>query len=184
MPGEIYERTAKSPPGYHSVAGEIVACDSSKIHVDGLTYEGAEEVFDYQTKEKVRGYKLFVIYDVVYRIPIYFEVRGINDADAPPLQDMVKKAVETTGKKIKRLYIDPGFYDEANFLWLDGKEHTEYVTGGKKGTKLYESKPTQGKASKKKRVRIAECTCSFSGGTPVWIVVEKKRTRLSNCEAF
>ncbi len=67
MPGEIYERAAKSPPGYHSVAGEIVACDSSKIHVDGLTYEGAEEVFDYQTKEKVRGYKLFVIYVIELR---------------------------------------------------------------------------------------------------------------------
>ena len=188
------------------VAGKIVACDSSKIRVDGLTYEGAEQVFDYQTKENVRGYKLFVIYDVVYRIPIYFEVRAINDADAPPLQNMVKKAVETTGKKIKRLYIDHGFYDEANFLWLDGKKHTEYVTRGKKGTKLYEQvaelseedfravvlktkeyepKTARGKASKKKRdsgkkpVRIAECTCSFSDGTPVRVVVEKRRTRLS-----
>ncbi len=83
------------------VAGETAACDSSKMRVDGLTYEGAEEVFDNQTKENVRGYKLFVIYDVVYRIPIYFEVRGIND--------------------------------EANFLWLDDKEHMEYVTRGKRG---------------------------------------------------
>jgi len=47
--------------------------------VDGRTYEGAEEVYDYP--KEARGYKLFVIYDVVYRIPIYFEVRGINDAD-------------------------------------------------------------------------------------------------------
>ena len=188
------------------VTGEIAACDSTKIRVDGLTYEGAEEVFDYQTKENVRGYKLFVIYDVVYRIPIYFEIRGINDADAPPLQEMVKKAKEITGKKIKRLYIDRGFYDEANFLWLGGKEHMEYVTRGKKGTKLYERaaeldeakfqevvlktkeyepKTPRGKASRKKRdaekkpVRIAECTCSFSDGTPVRIVMEKKRTRLS-----
>jgi hypothetical protein len=79
----------------------------------------------------MRGYKLFVIYDVVYRIPIYFEVRGINDADAPPLKEMVKKAKEITGTSIKRLYIDRGFYDEANFLWLDGEEHMEYVTRGK-----------------------------------------------------
>ena len=87
----------------------------------------------------------------------------------------------------------------------------EYVTRGKKGTKLYEraaeldeakfqevvlktkeyeQKTPRGKASRKKRdaekkpVRIAECTCSFSDGTPVRIVMEKKRTRLSNCEAF
>jgi uncharacterized protein with GYD domain len=188
------------------VTGETAACDSSKMRVDGLTYEGAEEVFDYQTKENVMGYKLFVIYDVVYRIPIYFEVRGINEADAPSLQDMVKKAVEITGKKIKRLYIDRGFYDEANFLWLDDKEHMEYVTRGKRGTKFYEQaaelgedefrevvlktkeyepKTARGKVAKLKRdaekkpVRIAECVCSFSGGIPVRIVVEKKRARLS-----
>lgn len=46
------------------VTGETVACDSSKMRVDGLTYEGAEEVFDHQKKENVKGYKLFVIYDV------------------------------------------------------------------------------------------------------------------------
>ncbi|MFZ2071166.1 MAG: hypothetical protein WAV32_06180 [Halobacteriota archaeon] len=135
------------------VAGEIVACDSSKIRVDGLTYEGAEEVFDYQTKENVRGYKLFVI------------------------------------------------YDEENFLWLGDKEHTEYVSRGKEGTKLYEQvaeldesefrevilktkeyepKTARGKAAQemrdeeKKPVRIAECTCSFSDGTPVRIVVENR----------
>jgi len=188
------------------VTGATVACDSTKMRVDGLTYEGAEEVFDYQKKENVRGYKLFVIYDVVYRIPIYFEVRGINDADAPPLKEMVKKAKQITGTSIKRLYIDRGFYDEANFLWLDDKEHIEYVTRGKQGTKLfeqaaelgdaefrvlvlktkeYEPKTAQGKAAKenrevdKKPVRIAECTCSFSTGTPVRVVVEKKRTLLS-----
>ncbi|KAF5427883.1 hypothetical protein C5S39_12660 [Candidatus Methanophagaceae archaeon] len=60
-----------------------------------------------------------MIYDVVYRIPIYFEVRGINDADAPPLKGMVKKAKEITGTSIKRLYIDRGFYDKAIFLWLN-----------------------------------------------------------------
>ena len=193
------------------VTGDTIACDSTKMRVDGLTYEGAEEVFDYQRKENVRGYKLFVIYDVVYRILIYFEVRGINDADAPPLKEMVKKAKEITGTSIKRLYIDRGFYDEANFLWLDDKEHMEYVTRGKQGTKLfeqaaelgddefrvlvlktreYEPKTARGKVAKEKRdvdkkpVRIAECTCSFSTGTPVRVVVEKKRTRLSNCEAF
>lgn len=41
-----------------------------------------------------------------------------------------------TGKSMKRLYIDRGFYDEANFLWLDDKEHIEYVTRGKKETKI------------------------------------------------
>ena len=84
MPGEIYERAAKSPPGYHSVAGEIVACDSSKIHVDGLTYEGAEEVFDYQTKEKVRGYKLFVIYVIELRsvlIKLFKSLINEHEAD-------------------------------------------------------------------------------------------------------
>jgi hypothetical protein len=109
------------------VTGEIAAGDSSKIYVNGKTYEGAEEVYDYLKKEKVRGYKLFVIYDVVYRIPIYFEVQGINDADGPSLKQMVEKAMEITGKRIKRIYIDRGFYDEANFRWLD-TEGIEYVT--------------------------------------------------------
>jgi hypothetical protein len=39
---------------------------------------------------------------------------------------MVEKAEEITGKKIKRLYIDRGFYDEENFVWLDKKKHVEY----------------------------------------------------------
>ena len=187
------------------VTGEIVAGDSSKIYVDGKTYEGAEEVYDYLKKENVRGYKLFVIYDVVYRIPIYFEVRGINDADGPSLKGMVEEAMEVTGKRIKRIYIDRGFYDEANFRWLD-EEGIEYVTRGKKGTvffeqaaelgedkfrevmlktKEYEPKTARGKASKQKRdeekkpVRIAECMCSFSDGSPVRMVVEKKRVQLS-----
>ena len=190
------------------VAGEIVAGDSSKIYVDGRTYEGAEEVYDYLKKENVRGYKLFVIYDVVYRIPIYFEVRGINDADGPSLKEMVEKAMEITGKRIKRVYIDRGFYDEANFRWL-AEEGVEYVTRGKKGTELYEQaaelgadefrevmlktkeyepKTARGKAAKLKRdeekkpVKVAECVCSFSDGSPVRVVVEKKRARLSKSD--
>jgi hypothetical protein len=46
---------------------------------------------------------------------------GINEADTPSLKAMVEKAEEITGKRIKRLYIDRGFYDEDNFLWLDRK---------------------------------------------------------------
>jgi hypothetical protein len=115
------------------VTGKTSTGDSSKVIVNGKSYEGTEEVYDYLKKENVIGYKLFVIYDVVYRIPIYFEVRGINEADAPSLKEMVEKAEEITGKRIKRLYIDRGFYDEKNFLWLDKKKHVEYVTRGKKG---------------------------------------------------
>ena len=103
--------------------------------MDGRTYEGAEEVYDYL--KEARGYKLFVIYDVGYRIPIYFEVRGINDADGPSLKEMVEKAMEIAGKRIKRVYIDRGFYDVANFRWL-AEEGMEYITRGKKGTELYE----------------------------------------------
>ena len=188
------------------VTGENSAGDSSKVIVNGKSYEGTEEVYDYLKKENVIGYKLFVIYDVVYRIPIYFEVRGINEADAPSLKEMVEKAEEITGKRIKRLYIDRGFYDEKNFVWLDKKKHVEYVTRGKKETvifeqaakveedrfkevmlktKEYEPKTASGKSKKKIRdakkrpVRIAERTCSFSDGTPVRVVVEKKRARLS-----
>jgi len=75
----------------------------------------------------VKGYKLFVIYDVMYRLPIYFKMRGINDADGPSLKEMVEKAMEITGKRIKRVYIDRGFYNGANFLWF-GEEGMEYVT--------------------------------------------------------
>jgi len=99
---------------------------------------------------------------------------------------------------------------EANFRWL-GEEGMEYVTRGKKGTEFYEQaaelgadkfrevmlktneyepKTARGKAAKLKRdeekkpVKVAECVCSFSDGSPVRVVVEKKRARLSNCEAF
>ena len=191
------------------VTGETTACDSSKVIVNGKTYEGTEEVYDYLKKEDVIGYKLFVVYDVVHRIPIYFEVRGINEADAPSLKEMVGKAEEITGKRIKRLYIDRGFYDEDNFLWLDKEKHVEYVTRGKKGTdifekaaelgddkfrevmlktKEYEPKTASGKAAKikrdekKKPVRIAECSYSFSSGSQVRVVVEKKRAQLSKTD--
>jgi len=53
-------------------------------------------------------------------------------------------------------------------------------------TKEYESKTAaRGKAAKKKRdeekkpVWIAECVCSFPDGSPVRVVVEKKRAQLS-----
>ncbi|NMX20889.1 hypothetical protein C5S30_00285 [ANME-1 cluster archaeon GoMg4] len=49
-------------------------------------------------KENARGYKLFVICDVVYRMPVYFGVRGINDADGPSLKETVEEAMEITGK--------------------------------------------------------------------------------------
>jgi len=50
---------------------------------------------------------------------------------------MVEKAMEIAGKRIKRVYIDRGFYDVANFRWL-AEEGMEYITRGKKGTELYE----------------------------------------------
>jgi len=54
------------------VTGETAACDSSKVIVNGKTYEGTEEVYGYLKKENMIGYKLFVICDVVHRIPIYW----------------------------------------------------------------------------------------------------------------
>ena len=115
------------------VTGETSAGDSSKVIVNGKSYDGTEEVYDYLKKENVIGYKLFVIYDVVYRIPIYFEVRGINEADSPSLKEMVEKAEEITGKRIKRLYIDRGFYDEENFLWLDKNKGIRAKNSPRKG---------------------------------------------------
>ncbi|MCW3140772.1 MAG: hypothetical protein N2V72_01120 [Methanophagales archaeon] len=51
----------------------------------------------------MKGYKLFVIYDVMYRLPIYFKMRGINDADGPSLKEMVEKAMNRKEDK-KGLY--------------------------------------------------------------------------------
>jgi len=192
------------------VAGETVAADASKITVDGKTYEGSEKVYDHQTKQNVTGYKLFVIYDVIYRIPIYFEIRGINEADSPKLQELVKNAMEWTGKKIKKIYIDRGFYDEDNFMWLNQeKRNIKYVTRGKAGTDFfkqaaklsddkfsemllktndYEPKTTRGEASKKKRdenkkpVKIAEYHSSFSDGSKVRVVAVKKNMKLSKTD--
>jgi Transposase DDE domain len=192
------------------VAGETVAADASKITVDGKTYEGSEKVYDHQTKQNVTGYKLFVIYDVIYRIPIYFEIRGINEADSPKLQELVKNAMEWTGKKIKKIYIDRGFYDEDNFMWLNQeKRNIKYVTRGKAGTDFfkqaaklsddkfsevllktndYEPKTTRGEASKKKRdenkkpVKIAEYDSSFSDGSKVRVVAVKKNMKLSKTD--
>jgi len=192
------------------VAGEIVAADASKITVDGKTYEGSEEVFDHMTKKNVTGYKLYVIYDVVYRIPIYFEIRGINEADGPILQDLVKKAMEWTGKKIKKIFIDRGFYGEDNFMWFNKeKQNIKYVTRGKAGTDFfnqaaklsddkfievllktddYEPKTPRGDASKQKRdeskkpVKIAEYYSYFSDGSKVRVVVVKKNMKLSKTD--
>lgn len=189
------------------VTGEIVACDSTKLYVDGDTYEDSGEVYDYITKENVKGYKLFVIYDVVHRIPIYFDVHPINDADGSELKKMVEKSMEMTGRRIKRMYIDRGFYDETNFMWLGKEEEKiEFITRGKRETYFfkqatelgedefrevmlktneYEPKTARGKASKRKRdekkepVKIAEFTSSFSDGSPVRVVLMKKKTQLS-----
>jgi len=193
------------------VTGEIVACDSTKLYVDGDTYEKSGEVYDYLKKETTKGYKLFVIYDVVHRIPIYFEVHPMNDADGPKLTKMIEKSMEITGRSIKRMYVDRGFYDETNFVWWgkekEGKKKIEFVTMGKRGTYLfkeaielgddkfrevtletneYEPKTSRGKASKRKRdakkepVKIADFKSSFSDGSPVRVVVMKKKTQLSN----
>ncbi len=192
------------------VVGEIVAADASKITVDGKTYEGSEEVYDHLTKQNVTGYKLFVIYDVIYRIPIYFEIRGINEADSPKLQELVKNAMEWTGKKIKKIYIDRGFYAEDNFMWLNQeKRNIKYVTRGKAGTDFfkqaaklsddkfsevliktndYEPKTVRGEASKKKRdenkkpVKIAEYYSSFSDCSKVRVVMVKKNMKLSKTD--
>jgi hypothetical protein len=192
------------------VAGEVVAADATKITVDGKTYEGSEEVYDPLTKRNVNGYKLYVIYDVIYRIPIYFEIKGINDADSPKLQELVKNAMEWTGKKIKKIYIDRGFYDEDNFMWLnEEKRNIKYVTRGKAGTDFfkqaaklsddkfsevllktndYEPKTALGQASKQKRdeskkpVKIAEYYGSFSDGSKVRVVAVKKNMKLSKTD--
>ncbi|MEA1998316.1 MAG: transposase [Euryarchaeota archaeon] len=100
------------------------SCDSTKLYVDGDTYENSGEVYDYLKKETTKGYKLFVIYDVVHRMPIYFEVHPMNDADGPKLTKMIEKSMEITGRRIKRIYVDRGFYDETNFIkW--GKKRRE-----------------------------------------------------------
>ncbi len=82
-------------------------------------------------------------------------------------------------------------YTAANQPFVHRQAHTgiqERIRPGRRAAKSsskYEPKTARGKVAKLKRdaekkpVRITECVCSFSGGIPVRIVVEKKRVRLS-----
>jgi hypothetical protein len=118
--------------------GQTLVLDSTKVVVNGKTYEVVGEGVDYTDNKRKKGYKIFVLYDFMSKVVLYFDIKPLNDSDCPTLREYIKKAEQIMGKnKIKKVYIDRGFYDEKTLVWLKKEHGIDFIIRGKKNTDIY-----------------------------------------------
>lgn len=135
---EVYIRLIRWMRFLGLVIGEVLVLDSTKISVDGKTYESIGEGVDYVDGKRKKGYKVFALYDAASDVVIYFDIKPLNDSDCPTLKEYIEKAQQILGKhKIKKIYIDRGFYDEDTLVWLKRECGIDFITRGKNNTSIY-----------------------------------------------
>ncbi len=135
---EVYIRLIRWMRFLGLAIGEGLVLDSTKIAVDGKTYELIGEGVDYVDGKRKKGYKVFALYDAVFDVVIYFNIKPLNDSDCPTLKEYIEKARQILGKnKIKKIYIDRGFYDEDTLVWLKRECGIDFIIRGKSNTAIH-----------------------------------------------
>jgi hypothetical protein len=125
----FYEHFVSSVRRVNGFGKVVVAIDATIIEVFG-DYEDAEWVYDHDQHKSVRGYKLYLVFDVTHLLPLGFVLAG-SESECTKLLDLVTKAQAIVGvDNIEFVLFDRGYFDTQEFAALDD-DGTQFVTPGK-----------------------------------------------------
>lgn len=126
----FYERFIKAIRDYKKLSSVVIAIDATVIEIYG-DYENADYVYDHAQGKTVKGYKLYLIFDVTNKMPIGY-LLGTSENEGTKLLDLVKQAQKILGREnIQFVLFDRGYFDTKKFAQLDeDKDH--FTTMGKK----------------------------------------------------
>lgn len=113
--------------------GDKYALDSTIIHTPE-SYPGAVMTSrkENDTKIKIWGFKLFILYDIKTRIPVAIEVVTAEKADPKYFLSIVQQGEENLGKnKIKLVVADKGFLDGSTMWKLKFEKGIDFVVPAK-----------------------------------------------------
>jgi len=100
--------------------GEVVAIDSSFLHVFGKTYEGAARGFSGHLGKTALGYKLHLAYDVQLRLPLAIWITSGKGSDSSSLKVLRERVTRVMGKRPNQMFLlDRGYFDAAALDTLD-----------------------------------------------------------------
>lgn len=92
----------------------------------GVTKKKNEDAED--TDEYIYGFKLFILYEIVTRIPIAMTVVPANKSDADYFLPMIKKGIENVGSERVRIIVaDRGFIDGYQLWYLKQKLNIDFI---------------------------------------------------------
>lgn len=116
------------------VFGNSVSLDCCFLHVYGKTYEKAQKGYSGQLQRTANGYKLWVVFSVESRMPLYFRLDSGNYSDLEHAKECVQEAGKVLGKqKLKYVHTDRGFCSREWFHWLAQSMGVTFVNRVKGG---------------------------------------------------
>ncbi len=117
----FYERFVQSVRKFKKLSKVVIAIDATIIEIFG-DYEGAEWVWDHDLNKYVRGYKLYLAFDVTNSVPVGFLLAG-SESECTKLLDLVESAKRIVGaENVEFTVFDRGYFDTARFAKLDDEK--------------------------------------------------------------
>ncbi len=125
----FYERFVRSVRHFKRFSKIMIAVDATIIEVFG-DYEDAKRIYDHDQSKYVKGYKLYLLFDVTNSIPVSFLLAS-SESECTKLLGMVEKAKQLVGAdNIEFILFDRGYFDTDRFATLDDNSD-KFITPGK-----------------------------------------------------
>lgn len=129
---DVLRRIVRRLKNVGIVSGRILIFDATFIEVNPKAgYRGAAWGHSScsDSSDKAYGYKLYTVLDLVSGTIIYHELTPGNTSDAKMLRVLYEKSKSVLGANtIRTLIFDKGFYDGAEFEYLDKTENITFIT--------------------------------------------------------
>lgn len=90
--------------------GDVVAVDSSFLHVFGKCYENAARGYSGHLEKTANGYKLHLAYDVQLRLPLAIWITPGKVSDAVSLKVLRTRITCVLGKRPQMFVVDRGYF--------------------------------------------------------------------------
>jgi hypothetical protein len=121
--------------------GDIYILDSTIVETDE-NYPGAKltvrEAEDGEGREKIWGFKVFLLMSAKTMTPVAIQITTANDADSPMLEKMVVQGESNLGKgKIKVVLADRGFIDGQQMYRLKHDMGIDFIIPAKKNMDIW-----------------------------------------------
>lgn len=125
----FYERFILSLRRVKRVGKTVVALDATILEIFG-DYENAQWVYDHDQQKYVRGYKLYLVFDVTHKLPVGFLLAS-SESESTKLLELVDTAKALIGPdNIEFVLFDRGYFDTKQFATLDTQE-VSFLSPGK-----------------------------------------------------